>query len=52
MSEKVVKFLVALGTVLTAAGELFKQYNQSRKYVDLEKKLDELEKEKKMKKED
>lgn len=42
MSEKVVKFLVALGTVLTAAGELFKQYNQSRKYVELEKELIEL----------
>lgn len=41
--EKVVKFLVALGTVLTAAGELFKQYNQSRKYIELEKKLEELE---------
>lgn len=41
--EKVVKFLVALGTVLTAAGELFKQYNQSRKYMELEKKLEELE---------
>lgn len=52
MSEKIVKFLTVLGTVLTAAGELFRQYNQSKKVVDLERKLEELEKEKKMKEKD
>lgn len=31
--DRVIRFLIALGTVLTAAGELFKQYNQSKKFM-------------------
>lgn len=46
MSEKLLKFLTVLGTVLSAAGELFRQYNQSRKYLELERKLTELEEKK------
>lgn len=38
MSEKIIRFLMALGTVLTSASELLRQYNQSRKYLDIEKK--------------
>lgn len=41
MNEKVIKFLMALGTVLTAASELFRQYNQSKKYLEIERKLNE-----------
>ena len=42
--DRVVSFLIALGTVLTAAGELFRQYNQTKKFIDLEKKLQDVEK--------
>lgn len=32
--DRVIRFLIALGTVLTAAGEVFKQYNLNKNSME------------------
>jgi hypothetical protein len=31
--EKITKFLIAIGTILTACGELLRQYNASQEFL-------------------